>query len=275
MGVPADVSRGRTGRSVAPDGGARRRRAERRSRPGAASARRPGPGGRRQPALGHARWSWCPPCSTQPVMSRSSPPAGSGDGRGLAAVLALGAAGASLGTRFLATEEMTIDPAWKRRIVAADAEEAVKVPHSERVMPPFNLPQVGAPAAPRALRTPLVDQLEQAPDSVDPAEVGPAMLRAVRAGGGHELLPFTGQSAQLVHDVLPAREVVARLVTEAEQALARGGSRRPRLKRGVRGGAGRGPPTGAAWARRRSGCPARARRPAPRAAARPAGTASR
>ena len=67
--------------------------------------------------------------------------------------LALGAAGASLGTRFLATDEMAIDPAWKRRIVAADAQEAVKVPHSERVMPPFTLPQVGAPFAPRALRT--------------------------------------------------------------------------------------------------------------------------
>jgi nitronate monooxygenase/enoyl-[acyl-carrier protein] reductase II len=146
---------------------------------------------------------------------------GVADGRGLAAVLALGAAGASLGTRFLATEEMTIDPAWKRRIVAADAEEAVKVPHSERVLPPFTLPQVGAPFAPRALRTPLIDQLERAPDSVDPAEVGPAMLRAVRAGGGHELLPFTGQSAQLVHDVPPAREVVARLVADAERALAR------------------------------------------------------
>ena len=146
---------------------------------------------------------------------------GLADGRGLAAALALGADGASMGTRFLATEEMTIDPAWKRRIVAADAEEAVKVPHSERVLPPFNLPQVGTPFAPRVLRTPLVERLETAPETVDPAEVGPEMLRAVRAGRGHELLPFTGQSAQLVHDVLPAREVVARLVADAERALDR------------------------------------------------------
>ena len=42
----------------------------------------------------------------------------------------------------------------------------------------------------------------------------------MRAGGGHDLLPFTGQSAQLVHDVVPARDLVARLVAEAEQALA-------------------------------------------------------
>ena len=83
---------------------------------------------------------------------------GLADGRGLAAALALGADGASMGRRFLATEEMTIDPAWKRRIVAADAEEAVKAPHSERVLPPFNLAQVGTPFAPRVLRTPLVER---------------------------------------------------------------------------------------------------------------------
>jgi nitronate monooxygenase/enoyl-[acyl-carrier protein] reductase II len=49
--------------------------------------------------------------------------------------------------------------------------------------------------------------------------LGPTLLRAVRAGGGHDLLPFTGQSAQLVHDVVPARALVARLVAETEQAL--------------------------------------------------------
>jgi nitronate monooxygenase/enoyl-[acyl-carrier protein] reductase II len=144
---------------------------------------------------------------------------GLADGRGLAAALALGASGASMGTRFLATEEMSIDPAWKQRIVGARAEEAVKVPHSERVMPPFTLPQIGTPFAPRALRTPLIEQLAEAPDSVDPSAVGPELLRAVRAGGGHELLPFTGQSAELVHDVVPAGQLVARVVADAERAL--------------------------------------------------------
>jgi nitronate monooxygenase/enoyl-[acyl-carrier protein] reductase II len=151
---------------------------------------------------------------------------GLADGRGIAAALALGADGASLGTRFLATEEMTIDAGWKQRIVAADAQEAVKVAHSERVMPPFTLPQVGAPFAPRALRTELVDQLERAHEEVDPSVVGPRLLQAVRAGGGHDLLPFTGQSAQLVHDVVPARELVARLVAEAERALERAAAMR-------------------------------------------------
>ena len=115
---------------------------------------------------------------------------------------------------------MTIDRAWKDRIVAAGALDAVKVPHSERVMPPFTLPQTGVPFAPRALRTELIDQLESDPDSVDPAEVGPQLLAAVRAGGGHDLLPFAGQSVALIHDIAPAGELVARLVDEAAAASA-------------------------------------------------------
>jgi nitronate monooxygenase/enoyl-[acyl-carrier protein] reductase II len=146
---------------------------------------------------------------------------GIADGRGIAAALALGAQGVCLGTRFLATSEMNIDSAWKDRIVAASALDAVKVPNAERVMPPFTLPQIGAPFAPRALRTPLIDRLETDPASVDPEQVAPQLLAAVRAGGGHELLPFAGQSAHLVHDVAPAADVVARLVAECADALQR------------------------------------------------------
>ena len=146
---------------------------------------------------------------------------GIADGRGIAAVLALGAQAASLGTRFLATDEMAIDPSWKARIREASATDAVKVPHAERVMPPFTLPQIGMPFAPRALRTPLIDQLASEPDSVDPAAVGPELLAAVRAGGGHDLLPFAGQSAALVRDVVPVAQLVERLVVETTQALER------------------------------------------------------
>ena len=37
----------------------------------------------------------------------------------------------------------------------------------------------------------------------------------------HELLPFTGQTAGMVHDILPAGEIVERMVSEAELALTR------------------------------------------------------
>lgn len=144
---------------------------------------------------------------------------GIADGRGIAAALALGAHGASLGTRFLATKEMAIDSSLKARICAASATDAVKIPHAERVMPPFTLPQIGMPFAPRALRTPLIRQLEDAPESVDPAVVGPQLLAALRGGGGYDLLPFAGQSAALVHDVVPTAQLVQRLLLEAEAAI--------------------------------------------------------
>jgi enoyl-[acyl-carrier protein] reductase II len=144
---------------------------------------------------------------------------GIADGRGIAAVLALGAQGASLGTRFLGTDEMSIDPSWKTRICEASALDAVKVPHAERVMPPFNVAQIGPLAAPRALRTALIDQLESEPQSLDPAVIGPRVLDALRGGGGHDLLPFTGQSTGLVHDIVPVAELVRRLVDETYAAL--------------------------------------------------------
>jgi nitronate monooxygenase/enoyl-[acyl-carrier protein] reductase II len=144
---------------------------------------------------------------------------GIADGRGLAAALALGAQGVNMGTRFLATTEMAIANEWKRRIVEADAVDAVKVVNSERVMPPFNRP--GGPAEPRSLRTELVDRLRDDPDSVDPAQLGPELVQALLDGRGHEYLPFTGQSAALVHDIPSAREVIERTIAEAEAALAR------------------------------------------------------
>jgi nitronate monooxygenase/enoyl-[acyl-carrier protein] reductase II len=143
---------------------------------------------------------------------------GIADGRGLAAALALGAQGISMGTRFLASTEMRIADAWKDRIVAADALDAVKVTNSERVMPPFTRP--GEPAEPRALRTSLIDQLRLDPESVDAVRVGSDLRAAVLRGEGENHLPFTGQSAGLVHDVLPAAEIVRRTMAEAEATVA-------------------------------------------------------
>ena len=144
---------------------------------------------------------------------------GIADGRGLAAALALGAQGASLGTRFLAATEMPIAAEWKQRIVAADALDAVKVVNSERVMPPFNRP--GGPAEPRALTTPLTTQLREHPEWVDPMVMGARLREALLAGRGDEYLPFTGQSAGLIDDVLPAAEIISRVMAEAEEALSR------------------------------------------------------
>ncbi len=95
-------------------------------------------------------------------------------------------------------------PIRKQRILDADALDAAKVAHSELVLPPANLP--AWPAQPRALRTPLTDQLEKDPDAVDPGELRKRLVGALQEGRGHQLLPFTGQSAALITDVAPAAE---------------------------------------------------------------------
>src|SRR6185503_5154960 len=50
---------------------------------------------------------------------------GIADGRGLAAVLMLGAAGAWIGTRFLAAEEAAIHPRYRERILSATETDTV------------------------------------------------------------------------------------------------------------------------------------------------------
>ena len=45
------------------------------------------------------------------------------------------------------------------------------------------------------------------------------MLSAIRGRTTHELLPFSGQTAGLVHEILPATEIVEKMVSEAELAL--------------------------------------------------------
>src|SRR3954470_21376607 len=50
---------------------------------------------------------------------------GIADGRGLAAVLALGASGAWIGTRFLASEEAAIHPHYRERVLRAHVEATV------------------------------------------------------------------------------------------------------------------------------------------------------
>lgn len=151
---------------------------------------------------------------------------GIADGRGLAAALSLGAQGVSMGTRFLASVEMPASDEWKRRIVTADAIDAVKVAGSERILPPYSRP--GSFGVPRALRTPFVDMLRDKPEDVDPGEVVPLLMGAIHAGRGDEYMPFAGQSAALVHDIRPAGEIVRGIVGEAEAILTGQGHRAAR-----------------------------------------------
>jgi nitronate monooxygenase len=160
---------------------------------------------------------------------------GIADGRGLAAVLALGGAGAWIGTRFLATAEAHAHEEWKRRIVAARETDTV---YTEL----FDLDWPKAPH--RVLRNSTYDRWEAAgrpPSGRRPGEGEPVarqpdgtvLLRysdsgpAPGASGDIETTClYAGQSAGLVRDILPADRLVKRIVAEAEAALARAAAMR-------------------------------------------------
>ena len=143
---------------------------------------------------------------------------GVADGRGLAAALVLGAAGANVGTRFLASAESTVAEEWKRRIVAAQSEEAVRLTFWQEI---FGASDPDAyDVVPRALRTPFSDELLARPDvGADAATLQSEIIGALRSGSIHELVPFTGQTAGLVTEVLPAADIVAAIAAQAEAAL--------------------------------------------------------
>jgi enoyl-[acyl-carrier protein] reductase II len=148
---------------------------------------------------------------------------GIADGRGLAAALVLGAAGANIGTRFLASEEAGADRAWKRLIVEASSEDAVRFEAWGAIMPP---PERGYDVVPRVIRTDFVAAWEHRAGAAraEAERLRAEIMASVQNGRGHELTPFTGQSAGLIDDVRPAAEIVAAMVAEAEDALA---ARRP------------------------------------------------
>ena len=144
---------------------------------------------------------------------------GIADGRGLAAALLLGAQGVNIGTRFLACSEASVDPGWKEAIVSAASEDAVKVEFASSVFPP---PAPGGyDTRPRSLRSPFVDEWNARPDEAarQGERLGAELVEAVRAGRGHDLVPFTGQSAGLIREVLSAGEIVRGMVDEADAAL--------------------------------------------------------
>ncbi|MEZ5832765.1 MAG: nitronate monooxygenase [Dongiaceae bacterium] len=160
---------------------------------------------------------------------------GIADGRGLAAVLALGGAGAWIGTRFLATPEGDAHDDWKRRIVAARETDTVYT----------ELFDIGWPHGPhRVLRNSTYERWEAAGRPPSGQRPGEGEITARQPDGTplprysfESPLPgtsgdieatclYAGQSAGLVRDIVPAGALVTRIVAEAEAALARAGALR-------------------------------------------------
>lgn len=160
---------------------------------------------------------------TVPVLAAG----GIADGRGLAAVLALGAAGAWIGTRFLATPEADVHPHWRDRLLAADETRTVHT----------GLFDIGWPNAPhRVLRNTTVDAWEAAgrpPSGSRPGEgeliattsYGPSprymsTIADANATGDIEALSlWSGQGVAQVTRVQPAGDVVREIANDAREVL--------------------------------------------------------
>jgi len=150
---------------------------------------------------------------------------GIADGRGLAAALALGAQGALLGTRFLATKESPLHPNFKQAVLDSDGHDTVltEIPDIARA-------SVWPGAMARARRNAFIERWagrEWELRARQP-EAAAAVERARETGDADNASLLIGQDAGLIHDIPPAGEIVERIVAEAEALLK---NRLPKLVR--------------------------------------------
>jgi len=136
---------------------------------------------------------------------------GIADGRGLAAALALGAAGVQMGTRFICTDECIAHANYKQAIVRASERSTIVTGIS-----------VGHPV--RCIRNPMAREFEELEQSGASDEeifaFGTGRLRmAAMEGNTTKGSLMAGQASGLVHDVVPARELVERVTRQAEETL--------------------------------------------------------
>jgi len=165
---------------------------------------------------------------------------GIGNGAQIARAIELGAQGVSMGTRFVASEEAWTHRAYKERIVQSHAEDTVL----------GTIFDVWWPDAPhRVLRNRVVSEWEAAgrpPPGQRPGE-GTVIGNRRRPWGDVQEWPryavgmippdfdgdpddapmWAGQSVSSVNDIMPAAEIVQRLVREAEAALDKTSNRPP------------------------------------------------
>jgi len=138
---------------------------------------------------------------------------GIADGRGLAAVLALGAQGVQIGTRFVVTREGTAAEFRKKAVLEAESEDTT-------------ITDVVSGLWARYLRNTYIDEYEKTGTPVLPVHVQTRFAQdifdeAVKREDVTWLPLATGQSAGLVHDLPGAAEVIERIVRDARRVLER------------------------------------------------------
>ncbi|HTD04286.1 nitronate monooxygenase family protein [Undibacterium sp.] len=140
---------------------------------------------------------------------------GIGDGRGMAAVLALGAEGVNMGTRFCATREAPIHDNIKRALLNASERETNLIFRTMR--------NTG-----RVLKNAVSDQVvstERRPggcefEDIRPLVSGQRGRAALETGEIDAGLVWAGQVVGLIDDIPSCQELIARMVDECRSRLA-------------------------------------------------------
>jgi NAD(P)H-dependent flavin oxidoreductase YrpB (nitropropane dioxygenase family) len=148
-------------------------------------------------------------CAPTPVLAAG----GIGDGRGLAAALAMGCIGVWIGTRFLASSEGGVLDIQKQAIVDATDEDTRRT-------------SIYTGKTSRVTYNRFHDLWDES--GLDPlpfplqALMASAMVDMFHSAGKTEFVaPFAGQVSGLIHDIKPAAEIVEDLVGEAVDILTR------------------------------------------------------
>jgi NAD(P)H-dependent flavin oxidoreductase YrpB (nitropropane dioxygenase family) len=138
---------------------------------------------------------------------------GIGDGRGLAAALMLGAQGVMIGTRFLATiechgrghsKDVLLNSLGSQTIASKLYDDLLGVMWPGSVV--------------RAIRNPILDEWARQPGEW--ARVADELRPDLQAAVANGDFVLAGESVGLVHEILPAGELVMKIVAEAEALLS-------------------------------------------------------
>jgi nitronate monooxygenase len=140
------------------------------------------------------------------------------DGRGLAAALVLGAAGALIGTRFEASHEALIPSAAARAIVESNGDSTER---SRLVDIALRSPWPQRYTA-RTLRNDFLDRWTNREDELQvDDEASDAYRRAAEQNDPSAAPIWAGEGIDLINELSPATDLVGVLVQEASDAMAR------------------------------------------------------
>ncbi|HLK37209.1 MAG TPA: nitronate monooxygenase family protein [Polyangiaceae bacterium] len=151
------------------------------------------------------------PCAADRVTVPIIASGGFGDGRGLAAALALGADAINMGTRFLATVEAPVHDNVKQKLVEGDERQTSLLFRTLR-------------NTARVFKNSIAEQvvaIEERPGPTDFADLAPLVAgergrRVISDGTMEDGVWSAGQVMGLIHDIPTVKVLVERIVREAE-----------------------------------------------------------